>query len=62
MTLITLVVFLIIIGLAFWAIKMISGALSIPPPIVVVIQVFLVIFVVLYLLQSFTGISNFRLR
>lgn len=62
MTLIGLVVFLIIIGLAFWAVKALSGAFGIPAPIVVTIQVILVIFVVLYLLQNLTGVGNLRLR
>lgn len=52
MDLIGLLVFLIVVGLIWWAIRTISGALAIPPPIVTVIQVLLVVIVVLYLLQA----------
>ncbi len=52
MTLISLLVFLILIGLAFWAVRALSGAFGIPAPIVVVIQVVLVIVAVLWLLQN----------
>lgn len=52
MDLISLLVFLIIIGLVFWAIRTLSGTLGIPEPIVTVIYVILVVFVVLYLLQA----------
>ena len=53
MTLIDLLVFLIIIGLIFWAVR----ALSIPTPIVVVV----VIVVVLYLLSTLGLISGGQL-
>jgi len=52
MDLISLLVFLIIIGLGFWAVRAIAGAFSIPQPIVTVIYVILVIFCVLFLLQA----------
>jgi hypothetical protein len=52
MGLLDLLVFLIVIGVMFWAIGQWAGAFNIPAPIVTVIQVFLVIFVVLYLLQG----------
>lgn len=55
MDLIGLLVFLIIIGLAFWAVRTLSGAFGIPAPIVTVIYVVLVIFVVVYLLQILQG-------
>lgn len=51
MDLISLLVFLIVIGLAFWGVRAISAAFGIPAPIVTVIQVVLVIICVLYLLQ-----------
>jgi hypothetical protein len=51
MSLIGLLVFLIIIGLVFWATHALAGAFGIPAPIVTVIQVVLVIIAVLYLLQ-----------
>ena len=53
MSIIALLVFLIIIGLAFWAVNALAGAMGIPAPIVVVIQVLLVVVAVLYLLQGF---------
>lgn len=52
MSLLTLLVFLIVIGVAFWAVRALSGAFGIPPPIVVVIQVILVVFAVVWLLQG----------
>jgi len=55
---IALLVIVIIIGLVFWALGAIAGAFSIPSPIVVVIQVILVMFVVLYLLRAFGLISG----
>ena len=55
MNLIALLIFLIIIGVAFWATKALSAAFGIPPPITVVIQVILVIIALLYLLQMLGG-------
>lgn len=51
MDLISLLVFLIVVGLLFWVVRTLSGAFSIPAPIVQVLYVILVVFVVLYLLQ-----------
>ena len=51
MDLISLVVFLVLVGLVFWVVRSLSGAFGIPAPIVTVIHVVLVIVVVLYLLQ-----------
>jgi len=48
---VSLIVFLIVIGLAFWAVNMLAGSFGIPAPIVTVIHVVLVIVVVLGLLQ-----------
>jgi hypothetical protein len=53
MTIISLLVFLIIIGLLFWAVRALSAAFSIPAPISTVIQVVLVVICVLWLLQMF---------
>lgn len=55
MSLIGLLVFLIIIGLIFWATQAIAGAFGIPKPIVTIVYVVLVIIVVLYLLQAISG-------
>ncbi len=60
-----LIVFLCVIGLLFWVIKMLSTAFAIPAPIVTVLQVVLVVIIVLYLLQSLglvTGGPKFRLN
>lgn len=57
MSLISLVVFLIIIGLIFWAVNALSGAFGIPSPIVIVIQVILVLIVIVYLLQMIGAIG-----
>ena len=53
MSLISLLVALVVIGLIFWATKALSAAFGIPAPIVTLIQVILVIIVVLYILQAF---------
>jgi len=55
MSLIGLLIFLIIIGVAFWATRALSAAFGIPPPITVVIQVVLVIIALVYLLQMLGG-------
>lgn len=55
MDLISLVVFLIVLGLAFWAVGTLAGPLHIPPPVVVVIQVFLVLVAVVYLVRVLFG-------
>lgn len=52
MSLIALLVFLVIIGVAFWAVRALAGAFGIPPPIVVVVQVILVIVALVWLLQN----------
>jgi uncharacterized membrane protein YwzB len=65
MDLISLLVFLVIIGLVFWAVQALSGAFGIPAPIVTLITVVLVIIAVLYLLQAFgltSGGPSLRLR
>ena len=64
MTLIGLLVFLIIIGVIFWAVRTLAGAFGIPPPIVTVIYVILVVIVLITLLQLLGGGSSdlFNLR
>lgn len=62
MDLISLIVFLIVIGLAFWIVRTLSGAFGIPAPIVTVIYVVLVVIVVLYLLQILGAGPTLRLR
>ncbi len=65
MDLISLLVFLIIIGLIFWAVRAIVAAFEIPAPIATVIYVVLVIVAVLYLLQALglsSGGPTLRLR
>lgn len=57
MNLIGLIVVLIVLGLCFWAVKALAGAFGIPAPVVVVIQVFLVLIAVLYLVQVLFGVS-----
>lgn len=63
MDLVSLIVFLILIGLAFWIVRTLSGAFGIPAPIVTVIYVVLVVIVVLYLVQLLSGgLPSLRLR
>jgi hypothetical protein len=52
MSLLTLLIFLIVIGVMFWATRAICAAFSIPAPIVSVVQVILVILAVVWLLQQ----------
>ncbi len=52
MTIIGLLTFLILVGLAFWVIKTVGGAFAIPAPIVTVLYVVIVVFVVLWLLSA----------
>ena len=65
MSLISLIVALVIIGLAFWVVRTLGGAFGIPAPIVSVIYVVLVVVVVLWLLQAlglYSGGPSFRLN
>jgi hypothetical protein len=57
MNLVSLLVALILIGLAFWAVRAIGGAFNIPAPVITVITVILVILVVLWLLGAL-GLST----
>ena len=58
MDVMSLIVFLIVVGLVFWVVKTLSGAFGIPAPIVAVIHVVLVVVVVLYLMQSLGLVSG----
>lgn len=53
MTIVGLIVFLIVVGVLFWAVRALAGAFGIPAPVVVVVQVVLVVGAVLYLLSAF---------
>jgi uncharacterized protein YhhL (DUF1145 family) len=55
MDLLSLLIFLIIVGVMFWAARALSAAFGIPAPIVVVIQVILVVICLVYLLQMLGG-------
>lgn len=61
MSLIGLIVFLIVVGVAFWAVKALAGAFGIPAPVVVVAQVILVVLAVAYLVQVL-GVADLGLR
>lgn len=58
MSILSLLIALILIGLCFWAVRALGGAFGIPAPIIVVIQVVLVILVVLWLLGQLGGLSG----
>lgn len=58
MSIVSLLVALILVGLLFWAVRAIAAAFGIPQPIVTVVYVVLVIIVVLWLLQSLGGLSG----
>lgn len=51
--LLTLIVLLVVVGLAYWALHRLATAFGIPAPIVTVIDVILVVIVVFYLLRIF---------
>lgn len=61
MSLISLIVVLIVIGVAFWTIRELSGAFGIPAPIVRVIQVLLVVLVVIWIIRQL-GVGDTVLR
>lgn len=58
MSILSLLVFLIVVALIFWAVRAIAAALEIPSPIVQVIYVLLVVLVILYLLQALGLLSG----
>lgn len=66
MTLIGLLVLVIILGVAFWAVRALSAAFSIPEPIRTVILVLLVIVALIVVLNAFgvttLGSSTLRLK
>lgn len=64
MDLFGLLIVLVIAGLAFWATRELTAAFGIPAPIVTLINVLIVVFVVLYLLNAVGGVSipGLRLR
>ena len=65
MTILGLLVFIVVIGLVFWAIRQLGGAFGIPAPIVTIINVLMVVIVVFHLLQAFglwSGGPVLRLR
>ncbi len=55
MSLISLIVALIIIGLVFWVIRALIGAFSIGEPVGTIIYVLAVVLVVLWLLQAISA-------
>lgn len=57
MSLLSLLIVLIIIGVLFWAVRALSAAFGIPQPIVTVIYVLLVVFVLIWLLQSLGAVG-----
>lgn len=63
MTILSLLVVLIVIGVLFWAVRALSSAFGIPPQIVVVIQVVLVILCLIWVLSALGvgGLPNLRL-
>lgn len=62
MSLISLLVAVIVIGLVCWVVGQVSSAFKIPAPIVTVIYVILVVGVVLWLLQFLGGPTGPVLR
>ena len=65
MDLLTLLVYLIVICVVFWAVRALLGAFSIGEPIATVVQVLLVVLVLLALVGALTGspgLGSLRLR
>lgn len=62
MSLLALLVALVIICLAFWAVRMLLAAFSIGEPIATVVYVIMVILVIVWLLSAFTGGSLGTIR
>lgn len=60
--LISIIIVLCILGLAYWAINMLAGAFGLPAPIVTVLNVILVVIAVIYLLSLLGGYPVPRLR
>ncbi len=53
MSLIGLLVIIIVLGLAWWAVHRLAGAFGLPAPIVAILDVVLVVVFVIYLLDAF---------
>lgn len=62
MSILSLLVVLILLGLVYWAVHRIADAFGIPAPIVVVIDVVLVIVFVIYLLSALGMLGGVGLR
>jgi hypothetical protein len=63
MTILSLLVALILMGVAFWAIKTLASTFGIPAQVVVVIQVLLVVLCVLWILGALgMPVPGMRLR
>jgi uncharacterized protein YhhL (DUF1145 family) len=52
-------IFVIIIGVIFWAVRVLSSAFGIPQPIQTVIMVLLVVICLIYILQALGGSGGF---
>lgn len=59
--LITLIVVVVVAGLAYWALHRLAAAFGLPAPIVAVLDVVIVVAAVLYLLFALAG-GRFPLR
>jgi hypothetical protein len=62
MGLIELIIVLVVIGLAFWAVNTLAPALKLPPVVVTIINVVLVVIVVIFLLKVLLGVVGFNPR
>ena len=64
MNIIGLLLTLIVIGLIFWAVRALMGAFGIGDPIATVVYVILVVFVVLWLIQTlgYVNLGHIELR
>ena len=64
MNIIGLLLTLIVIGLIFWAVRALMGAFGIGDPIATVVYVILVVFVVLWLVQTlgYVNLGHIELR
>lgn len=61
MSLLSLLVTLIVIGLVFWAVRALLAAFGIGDPIATVVYVLLVVVVILYLLSLVGAIGHLRI-
>jgi hypothetical protein len=58
MSIVGLIVFLVIVGLLLWVARTLSAAFGIGPPILPLLYVVIVVFAVLWLLQSLGALSG----